>query len=464
VLAGQRLQRDGACVGTSFPAPDLPRPLLPQNGALTGSPSAPAGFTRCADLPLDGFAVGRLPDAAYDLQLDDSCATPGFETCAFPSPEVDVTAIVGITYVPPADLPVSTTAPVGRRYYWRLRACRGTDCSAWTAVRYLDVGPRAQDFNGDGYSDVVVGAPSASSGGSLLAGAAFVYAGSSTGIAPAAPARLDPPAPQTGALFGWSVAWAGDLNADGFADLAVGAPSQDAPEADEGNAFVFLGSAAGLPAAPAATLDSRGTDRVRTSGGAWRPRATWTATDSATCSSVRRARRRVGRRRRRVPVLRHDRRRGPRPGRGAGGRRARSGRRVRLVGGDGGRPERRRVRRLRGGRAAGRFHRGGRGTGLGVPRVGVGSADGGGVAPRRPGRQAGAHFGWSVATAGDINVNGNSELLVGAPGQSNFAAGEGNIFVYYGSAAGVPTTPSGLFDNRSTRLGRRRASRGAWAT
>jgi len=56
--------------------------------------------------------------------------------------------------------------------------------------------------------------------------------------------------PDTGsfdsAIFGNSVAGAGDVNGDGFADVIVGAPGWDNGLFDEGAAFVFLGSAGGI--------------------------------------------------------------------------------------------------------------------------------------------------------------------------------------------------------------------------
>ena len=46
--------------------------------------------------------------------------------------------------------------------------------------------------------------------------------------------------------FGSNVASAGDLSGDGYADLVVGASSQQAGAANEGNAFVYVGMAAGV--------------------------------------------------------------------------------------------------------------------------------------------------------------------------------------------------------------------------
>jgi hypothetical protein len=70
-------------------------------------------------------------------------------------------------------------------------------------------------------------------------------------------------ADQQAALFGVSVASAGDVNGDGYADAMVGAYLHDDGQADEGRAFVYLGSAAGLGAAAAWTAES--TRRAHTS-------------------------------------------------------------------------------------------------------------------------------------------------------------------------------------------------------
>ena len=55
---------------------------------------------------------------------------------------------------------------------------------------------------------------------------------------------------QTDCRFG-TVAQAGDVNGDGFADVLVGSYNADHPEVDEGVAYLFLGSASGLATTPA---------------------------------------------------------------------------------------------------------------------------------------------------------------------------------------------------------------------
>jgi hypothetical protein len=105
----------------------------------------------------------------------------------------------------------------------------------------------AGDVNGDGFSDVVVGADLYDAGQSDE-GAAFVFLGSASGIADASPASAHAQleSDQADARLGRSVAGAGDVDGDGFADIIVGADLYDDGEADEGSAFVFLGSAAGI--------------------------------------------------------------------------------------------------------------------------------------------------------------------------------------------------------------------------
>ncbi|MFO0981824.1 MAG: integrin alpha, partial [Planctomycetota bacterium] len=110
----------------------------------------------------------------------------------------------------------------------------------------------AGDVNGDGFSDVIVGAPFFDNGESDE-GAAFVFLGSLTGpsLAPAWSAESN----QDGASLGWSVAPAGDVNGDGFADVLVGARQYDNDEVDEGGAFLFTGSGSGLGISAAWTAE-----------------------------------------------------------------------------------------------------------------------------------------------------------------------------------------------------------------
>jgi len=125
----------------------------------------------------------------------------------------------------------------------------------WTAVSN-QVGAQfgtsvssAGDVNGDGYGDVIVGALRYSSG-EIIEGATFVYLGSSSGLSttvnlgmgPSPVADWTAESDQVNAQIGSAVASAGDVNGDGYGDIIIGAPYYDNGEIDEGAVFVYLGS------------------------------------------------------------------------------------------------------------------------------------------------------------------------------------------------------------------------------
>ena len=114
----------------------------------------------------------------------------------------------------------------------------------------------AGDVNGDGYDDVIVGA-NAYDAPDTNEGAAFVFLGSRAGIADGNPLTADArfESNQARSFFGSSVA-AGDFDGDGYSDVAIGGGNYDAPDANEGAVFVFLGSRAGLRDGNPATADA----------------------------------------------------------------------------------------------------------------------------------------------------------------------------------------------------------------
>ncbi len=101
----------------------------------------------------------------------------------------------------------------------------------------------AGDVNGDGFDDLIVGAPDFN-GAVVDAGRAYLFFGSSTGLG-AAPGWQFTGAAPTGKL-GWKVAAAGDVNGDGYDDVLVG----DRPYTDQSVFYLFYGSPSGLSATP----------------------------------------------------------------------------------------------------------------------------------------------------------------------------------------------------------------------
>jgi hypothetical protein len=99
----------------------------------------------------------------------------------------------------------------------------------------------AGDVNGDGCSDIIVGAH----GYGDFQGRVYVYAGSAEGLG-AVPTFTATGAGANG-HFGYSAGTAGDVNRDGYDDLIVGANHQSK---NTGWVYVFAGSSNGLSATP----------------------------------------------------------------------------------------------------------------------------------------------------------------------------------------------------------------------
>ena len=87
------------------------------------------------------------------------------------------------------------------------------------------------DLNGDGFSDLIVGAPFYEG-----LGAVYIYMNSPTKGINAESQTFKLVGTESEGRFGFSVAHAGDLNNDGFEDLVIGAPY-----AGQGRIHVYLG-------------------------------------------------------------------------------------------------------------------------------------------------------------------------------------------------------------------------------
>jgi hypothetical protein len=99
------------------------------------------------------------------------------------------------------------------------------------------------DVNGDGKMDLI-GADFVQGNGT-----AFVYLSGPSGFPSTPSATLN--APLGAVEFGWEVTALGDVNGDGYQDVAI---SDSPPQG--GHEYVYLGGPNGLPAAPSITLQN----------------------------------------------------------------------------------------------------------------------------------------------------------------------------------------------------------------
>ncbi len=241
----------------------------------------------------------------------------------------------------------------------------------------------AGDVNGDGYADVLIGAPYYSNGQSTE-GAAFIYHGGASSLSHSVALVIE--SNQAYAYFGQCVASAGDVNGDGYADVIVGAYQYDNGQNNEGAAFIYHGSATGLSGVAAAMVESNQTDAEMGWGVS-----------------------------------------------GAGD-----------VDGDGYADVIVGVRRYNGGQtlegAAFIYH--GSSTGISTTATTILESN-----------QANAGFGTTVSNAGDVNGDGFGDVIVGAY-RYDGTGGTGAAFVYHGSSSGVSPVAAAMrqFNQTSTQL------------
>jgi hypothetical protein len=139
---------------------------------------------------------------------------------------------------------------VGKAYLYMGGSKGPAQKPAWTSMGdpfpgsgYGLIVKGAGDINHDHYDDILVAAP-------RLTGKVFLYLGSSRGPSEW-PVWSSSGDKQGGAAFGLGIAPL-DANGDRFPDLAIGAYFQDTPgHTDAGKAFLFLGSPFGMSKNPA---------------------------------------------------------------------------------------------------------------------------------------------------------------------------------------------------------------------
>ncbi|MBN1665853.1 MAG: FG-GAP repeat protein, partial [Anaerolineales bacterium] len=201
-----------------------------------------------------GMVVNTVGDLNGDGYDDIAISAPGYTHGNIDEGRVYV-------YHGSANGPVSA---LDQNYDWQ--ADGYGQPGAWFGASVASAG----DVDGDGYDDVLVGAPFFDTG-TVIEGRVFLYRGGVTGIFPLPSQELDPTDQET-AEFGWAVAAAGDTNNDGFADFLIGAPGFSDASIVEGAVYLYLGGssgptlASGWPAHPTDQMDARFGEAVAWAG------------------------------------------------------------------------------------------------------------------------------------------------------------------------------------------------------
>jgi hypothetical protein len=176
-------------------------------------------------------SFGRVVDATGDVNGD------GLSDLVVASPVTAATAGINVGRV--------------RLYLGLLGGVSETPTRTWEGevdgARFGTAISSDGDLNGDGFADLVVGAPYQNpiQSPSRL-GTATVFLGSATGPGVSYARRIDGASP--GVELGTSLALAGDINGDSIADLAVGNPNQ--------GVLVFFGARSGIGVTPSQTIRS----------------------------------------------------------------------------------------------------------------------------------------------------------------------------------------------------------------
>ena len=151
--------------------------------------------------------------------------------------EADALGLALVVDVAGAVFPVEID-PLLTTTTWTAEGVTADSSYGWTAAA-------AGDVNGDGVSDVVIGARDYGSGSSDE-GRVYVYHGTGASTTLGAATLAYDPTDDSDARFATAVAGAGDVNGDAYADILVGEPGYDGGATNEGRAWMLYGSSSGV--------------------------------------------------------------------------------------------------------------------------------------------------------------------------------------------------------------------------
>jgi hypothetical protein len=255
---------------------------------------------------------------------------------------------------------------------------------------------RAGDVNGDRRMDIIIGAPAAGNNGRDSSGSAYVVFGqrstSTIDLASLGGAGFRIDGAVEGDVAGFAVSTAGDVNGDGLADVVVGAPEADNNLREQsGSAYVVFGQRTAAPV----DLSALGGRGFRIDGASSSEFAGWSVADAGDVNGDGRRDVLVG-----APFAAND--------------------ELDIA------PEG--FERSQAGSLYVVF---GRATTANVDLAALGNRG-----FRIEGPEQVSRVGWSAARAGDVNRDGRSDVLVGAPFTSNNAREySGSAYVVFGKSS-----------------------------
>ncbi|GLI02453.1 DNRLRE domain-containing protein [Phytohabitans aurantiacus] len=243
---------------------EVPKAVVTYNAWPTVTARATDPATACATGPQRPLVNTLTPQLKATVSDDDGTAmSVTFEWWA-----VDGAAPIGSATVTgvASGATAATAVPAGAfldggSYRWRVRASDGVSGSAvWSSFCELTVyviAPPVEgcvagvdsDYNGDGVRDLAIADPRAAVDAEADAGLVRVVDGGTGAVR-----TITADGPAAGDRFGHALSTF-DVNRDGCADLAVGAPYRDVNGvADAGAVWLLLGAPGGLDTGPASLL------------------------------------------------------------------------------------------------------------------------------------------------------------------------------------------------------------------